>query len=50
MAVAWLLARKEITSVLVGVSSVNQLMDNLAALGNAAFTADELVEIDRILG
>ena len=35
------------TSVLVGVSSIAQLEDNVGALGNLDFTADELAEIDR---
>ena len=49
MAVAWLLKDKRVTSVLVGVSSEKQLLDNLGALKNTRFNASELKEIDRIL-
>ncbi len=36
-----------VASALVGASSVEQLDQNLGALDNLAFTADELAEIDR---
>lgn len=49
MAVSWLLNKKEVTSVLVGVSSVEQLDDNREALQNIEFTSNELAEIDKIL-
>ena len=49
MAVAWLLKDERITSVLVGVSSVEQLKDNLKAAVNTEFTTQELQEIDTIL-
>ena len=48
MAVAWLLA-KDVTSVIIGASSVAQLEDNLQAINNLAFTADELQLIERIM-
>ena len=48
MAVAWLLS-KEVTSVIIGASSVAQLNDNLQAINNIAFTADELQQIERIM-
>jgi L-glyceraldehyde 3-phosphate reductase len=41
MAVAWLLAQ-DVTSVLVGASSVKQLDDNLNAINNIAFTKEEM--------
>ena len=47
MALAWVLRRPEITSVLVGASSVRQIEDNVAALGNLQFSSEELEEIDR---
>ncbi len=50
MALAWVLRRREVTSVLIGASSPEQLDDNLAALNNLAFTEEELAAIDRILG
>ncbi|MDE6497125.1 MAG: aldo/keto reductase [Muribaculaceae bacterium] len=49
MALAWLLAKPEVTSVLVGASSPEQLENNLKAGDNTVFSADELAEIDRIL-
>jgi L-glyceraldehyde 3-phosphate reductase len=36
-------------SALIGASRVDQLEDNLAALGRLAFDAAELAAIDRIL-
>jgi L-glyceraldehyde 3-phosphate reductase len=50
MAIAWVLrARTDapgVTSALIGASSVRQLEDNLGAVGNLEFTADELRRID----
>ncbi len=47
LALAWTLRDPRVTSTLVGASSVAQLESNVAALGNLAFDADELAEIDR---
>ncbi len=47
MALAWTLRDERMTSTLVGVSSVEQLEANLAALDRLDFTADELAEIDQ---
>jgi L-glyceraldehyde 3-phosphate reductase len=49
MALAWILNRKQVTSVLIGASSVEQLEDNVATLKNLDFTRDELAYIDNIL-
>lgn len=49
MALAWLLKDGRVTSVLIGASSVAQLMDNLNALHNKTFTEDELHTIADIL-
>ena len=49
MAVAWLLKDERITSVLIGVSSKNQLLDNLGALENKTFSLSELDKIEEIL-
>jgi L-glyceraldehyde 3-phosphate reductase len=49
MAIAWLLKDKRVTSVLVGASSVRQLMTNLAALDRLDFTPFELQEIETVL-
>ena len=48
MSLAWLLAQPEITSVLIGASRCEQILDNIKATQNTAFTPDELAEIDRI--
>jgi len=47
LALAWALRDQRVTSVLIGASSVTQLEQNVGALGNLAFSADELAEIDR---
>jgi L-glyceraldehyde 3-phosphate reductase len=46
MALAWALRHPQMTSVLIGASSVAQLENNVAALDELDFTADELAEID----
>jgi L-glyceraldehyde 3-phosphate reductase len=46
MALAWALRHPEMTSVLIGASSVRQLEDNVGALDNLEFSSDELAEID----
>jgi L-glyceraldehyde 3-phosphate reductase len=47
MALAWTLRDPRVTSTLVGVSSVEQLEANVAALDRLDFTGEELEEIDR---
>ncbi|GAA3935129.1 L-glyceraldehyde 3-phosphate reductase [Chitinophaga oryziterrae] len=49
MALSWLLKDKRITTVLIGASSVAQLDNNLGALENVHYTAEELQEIESIL-
>ena len=49
MAIAWILRRPEVTTVLVGASRVSQLDNSLAALGCTGFSEDELKRIDEIL-
>jgi len=49
LALSWLLKDKRITSVLIGVSSLEQLENNLGCLDNLAFEADELKRIENIL-
>jgi len=49
MALSWLLKDKRITTVLIGVSSVEQLNNNLACLDNRQFSASALNEIELIL-
>ncbi|MEZ0394897.1 MAG: L-glyceraldehyde 3-phosphate reductase [Anaerolineales bacterium] len=50
MALAWVLRQPQVTSALVGASSVQQLADNLEALNHLEFSAQELAEIEEILG
>jgi L-glyceraldehyde 3-phosphate reductase len=49
MALSWILKDKRITTVLIGVSSVEQLDNNLACLNNRLFSSEELNEIELIL-
>lgn len=49
MALSWILNKKSITSVLVGVSSKQQLSNNLQILGQTALSSTELKAIDEIL-
>ena len=47
LALAWVLRDPAVTSTLIGASSVAQLDENLGALKNLEFSAEELAEIDR---
>ena len=47
MALAWVLNNKAVTSALIGVRTLTQLQDNLAALNNLKFSKDELKIIDK---
>lgn len=49
MAIAWLLADKRITSVLIGASRVGQVVENVKALDNISFSESDFGEIDAIL-
>ena len=49
MAISWLLKDERITSVLVGVSKVSQLQDNISSLKKLEFSDNELEQIERIL-
>ncbi|MBN1933753.1 MAG: L-glyceraldehyde 3-phosphate reductase [Anaerolineae bacterium] len=49
MALAWNLRHPGMTSVLVGASKVSQVEDNVAALNNLEFSAEELAAIEAIL-
>ncbi len=46
LALSWILRRPQVTSVLVGVSSVAQLEQNVAALAASPLTDDELARIE----
>jgi L-glyceraldehyde 3-phosphate reductase len=45
MALAWLLRREQVTTVIIGASSTQQIDDNLRAIENSTFTDEELAEI-----
>ena len=49
MAISWLLKDNRITSVLVGASKSEQLLDSLKALDNLAFSSENLKQIEAIL-
>ena len=49
MALAWVLRDKRITSVLLGVSRKEQLLDSLKALEAGPFSQEELTQIDQLL-
>lgn len=49
MALSWILRRKEVTSVVAGASSPEQLEDSLKAVCAPAFTEEELEKIDQIM-
>lgn len=46
MALAWILQKKEVTSVLIGASKTQQILDNIKAIHSAPFTEEELQKID----
>lgn len=50
MAVKWLLSKKEITSVLIGIHSKEQLLENLKALEFEDLTDADLIQINGITG
>ncbi|MDQ3015828.1 MAG: L-glyceraldehyde 3-phosphate reductase [Bacteroidota bacterium] len=49
MAIAWLLIHPVVTSVLIGVSKVSQVEENLKALQGLQFSEEEQMEIRQIL-
>ena len=48
MALAWILRDGAVTSVLIGASRPAQILDNVKAIQNTSFTAEELQEIDAL--
>jgi L-glyceraldehyde 3-phosphate reductase len=48
MALAWVYNHKAVTSVLVGASKPEQILDNIGMLKNTEFSDDELALIDEI--
>ena len=49
LALAWVLRDARMTSALIGASRVEQVEQNVAALGNLRFTSEELARIETIL-
>ncbi|MBE5878016.1 MAG: L-glyceraldehyde 3-phosphate reductase [Lachnospiraceae bacterium] len=49
MALSWVLRDGEVTSVLIGASKASQIKENTKIVQAAAFTADELAAIEKIL-
>ncbi|MEN0108463.1 MAG: L-glyceraldehyde 3-phosphate reductase [Pseudomonas sp.] len=47
LALAWTLRDPRVTSALIGASHPEQIIENVAALKNLAFSPEELAEIDR---
>ncbi|MFE8015759.1 L-glyceraldehyde 3-phosphate reductase [Streptomyces antibioticus] len=47
MALAWALRDERVTSLVIGASRAEQVEQNVAALTNLSFTAEELAEIDK---
>lgn len=48
MALAWVLKDNGVTSVLIGASKTEQILDNIKAIQNTSFSADELNAIDKL--
>ena len=48
MALAWVLRDGIVTSVLIGASKASQILENIKALKNTHFSAEELAKIDTI--
>ena len=49
MALAWVLKDGIVTSVLIGASKAEQVLDNIAAINNIKFSDEELKKIDKIV-
>lgn len=46
LALSWVLRRKEMTSALIGVRTLEQLKDNLGVLNNLDLSDEEIAAID----
>lgn len=49
MATAWLLAKEDVASVIIGSRTIPQLADSLGAIANTSFSGEELEQINQIL-
>jgi len=50
MALSWVLKDNMVTSVLIGASKPEQILDNIKIVGHTSFTTEELDRIDEIVG
>ena len=50
MALSWVYSHKGVTSVLIGASKPEQILDNIGMLDNTSFSDEELKMIDQIRG
>lgn len=50
MALSWVLKDGDVTSVLIGASKPEQILDNIKIVGHTSFTSEELAQIDKIAG
>ncbi len=48
MALAWVFSHEEVTSVLIGASKPEQILDNIGMISNTSFTQEELDLIDSL--
>ena len=48
MALAWILRDGVVTSVLIGASKPQQILDNIEAVNRTGFTSEELEVIEKI--
>ena len=49
MVLSWVLKDGDVTSVLIGASRPEQILDNIAIVGHTSFTEEELTAIDNIV-
>ena len=49
MSIAYLISKKGVTSVLIGASKKEQILENIKALDNLNFNREELEKIDSIV-
>ena len=49
MALSWVYSKEGVTSVLIGASKAEQILENLEMTKNTKFTFEELMEIDKIV-
>ena len=50
LALSWVLRRREVTSVLIGASRPEQLLENAEILRQEPLSSEEMKRIDEILG